>query len=369
MDASQAQELLRQGAASDHAGRAGADRAAGGAEPTNEERAAAAAVLPMAWGIHISRAVHVVAELGIADLLAGGPMTVAQLAQATQAHEPSLYRVLRLLASLGVLAEQDHRSFSLTVLGDRLRAGVPASMRSQAILTDISLRAWEPIVETVKTGKPGMEIAYGMSGFEFLAAHPDLARKFQAAMSERTAAFARSVADRYDFSPIQTVADIGGGTGTLLAAILTARRQLRGILPDRPPVAADAAGVLAAAGVADRCQIVPGDFFQGVPDGADAYILANVLHDWDDADSVRILGACRRAMAEGGRLLIVERLIPDNPADAVPVLLSDLNMLVVTGGRERTTAEYGQLLAEAGLSMAKVQPVAPPYGVIEGLAP
>jgi hypothetical protein len=127
--------------------------------------------------------------------------------------------------------------------------------------------------------------------------------------------------------------------------------------------------VLGAAGVADRCQVVPGDFFQGVPDGADAYILANVLHDWDDADSVRILGACRRAMAEDGRVLIVERLIPDDPADAVPVLLSDLNMLVITGGRERTNAEYGRLLAEAGLSLARVQPVAPPYGVIEALAP
>ena len=167
---------------------------------------------------------------------------------------------------------------------------------------------------------------------------------------------------------MRTVADIGGGKGTLLAAILRAHGHLRGVLLDRPPVVADAAGVFGAAGVADRCQIVPGDFFQGVPDGADAYILANVLHDWDDADSVRILGACRRAMAKDGRVLIVERLIPDDPADAVPVLLSDLNMLVITGGKERTNAEYGKLLAEAGLNLARVQPVAPPYGVIEGLA-
>jgi hypothetical protein len=344
-----------------------AGRAAAGADPTTQERDAAVVVLQMIWGIHISRAVHVAAALGIADLLADGPMTAAQLARAVQAHEPSLYRVLRLLASLGVLTEHDHRSFSLTMLGERLRTDAPASMRSWSMLTDISLQAWEPIIETVKTGKPGVDLVTGMGPFEFLAAHPDLARIFQAAMSERTAAFAPGVAAGYDFSAVRTVADIGGGAGTLLAAILRAHSHLHGFLLDRPPAVADAAATFAAAGVADRCQIVPGDFFQGVPGGADAYILANVLHDWDDTHAVRILAACRQAMAEGGRVLIVERLIPDDPADAVPVLLSDLNMLVLTGGRERTNAEYGQLLAEAGLKLAKVQPVAPPYGVIEGL--
>ena len=213
------------------------NREPGGAEPTTEERAAAVTVLQMIWGIHISRAVSVVAALGIADRLGDGPMTAAQLAQATQAHEPSLYRVLRLLAALGVLTEHDHRSFSLTILGERLRGDVPASMRSWALLfgdADV-LPAFEPIIEIVKTGKPAVDIAYGMGPFEFLAAHPDLARKFQAAMSERTAAFAPSVAAGYDFSPMRTVADIGGGKGTLLAAILRAHRHLRGILFDRPP--------------------------------------------------------------------------------------------------------------------------------------
>ena len=254
------------------AGRAEPVLADDGVEPTGEERAAAAAMLQMIWGMHISRAVYVAAELGVADLLAGGPMTAAQLAQATQAHEPSLYRVLRLLASLGVLTEHDHRSFGLTVLGDRLRADVPASMRSWAMLAD-SRRcpAFEPIIETVRTGRPGVDIAYGMGLFEFVAAHPDLAQGFQAAMSERTAAFAPSVATGYDFSPMRTVADIGGGKGTLLAAILQAHGHLRGILFDRPPVVADAAEVFAAAGVADRCEIVAGDFFHGVPADADAY--------------------------------------------------------------------------------------------------
>jgi orsellinic acid C2-O-methyltransferase len=340
------------------------------AEPTEEERAAAAALLQMIWGIHISRAVYVAAQLNIADNLAGGSMTSTRLADITQSHEPSLYRVLRLLASLGVLREGPNRSFSLTVLGDRLRSDTPASMRSWAMLVESlgGVRSFEPIVETVKTGKPGVDIAYGMSIFEFVAKHPDLAQGFDAAMSERTAAFAPSVAARWDFSGMRSIADIGGGKGTLLAAILSAHSHLRGVLFERPQAAADATEVLRSANLADRCEIVAGDFFAGVPDGADAYILANVLHDWDDEKAVDILANCRRAMRGDGRVLIVERLIPDDPADAVPVLLSDLNMLIFTGGQERTNAEYAQLLTNAGLRFGQVQPVASPYGIIEGLA-
>jgi hypothetical protein len=298
-------------------------------------------------------------------------MTAAQLAQATRVHEPSLYRVLRLLAALGVLTEQDDRLFGLTVLGERLQAEAPASVRSWALLVESLETAlgFEPLTEAIKTGKPSFDIAHGMNIFEFLPGHAELAQRFQPAMSERTAAFAPSVATGYDFSPMRTVADIGGGKGTLLAAILRVHRHLRGILFDLPAMVPGAEAVLREAGVEDRCQIVPGDFFQGIPEGADCYILANVLHDWDDPSSVRILSACRGAMAEDGRVLIVERLIPSEPAAAVPVLLSDLHMMVFTGGQERTNAEYGQLLAEADLKLGRVQPVASPYGVIEGLAP
>jgi hypothetical protein len=339
-------------------------------EPTEDERAAAAAVLRMIWGIHISRAVYVAAELGLADYLGDRPMTSAELAQATHTHEPSLYRVLRVLASLGVLTEQEDRSFSLTLLGERLRSDVPASMRSWAMLVESlgGVRAFEPIMETVRTGTPGVDLAHGMSIFEFVETHPQLAKGFHAAMSERTAQFAPSVAAGYDFSAMRTVADIGGGKGTLLAAILRANRHLHGVLFDLPAVVANAPEVLRTSGVADRCDIVPGDFFATVPEGADAYIMANVLHDWDDARSVHILRNCRAAMATGGRALIVERLIPDDPASALPVLLSDMNMLVFTGGQERTNAEYGKLLTEAGLNPGRVLPFASPYGVIEGLA-
>jgi SAM-dependent methyltransferase len=341
----------------------------GATEPTEEERAAAARLLPMIWGLHISRAVYLAAELGIADLLAAGPRTAAALARATQADEQALYRVLRLLAALGVLTEPEPGSFGLTVLGDRLRSDVPASMRNWAMLADtVGFRSYEPILEAARTGRTGAEIAYGGTPFERLRGDAQRAARFDAAMSERTAAFAPSVAASYDFSGMGVIADIGGGQGTLLAAILRRHRQLRGLLFEMPDVAERAASVLLEAGVTDRCEITAGDFFAGVPAGADGYILANVLHDWDDAQCVRILQECRRAMAPGGRVLIIERLIPDDPREAVPVLLSDLNMLLVTGGQERTNDEYGALLAAAGLRPGRIQPVAAPYGVIEGSA-
>ncbi len=352
------------------AGTAGNRRPSSSAvEPTEEERAAAAKLLQMIWGLHVSRAVYLAAELGVADLLATGTRTAAGLAKATQTNEPALYRVLRLLAALGVLTEPEPRSFGLTVLGDRLRSDVPASMRNWAMLADtVGFDAYEPILDAARTGKTGLEIAYGVTTFERLHGDAQRAARFDATMSERTAAFAPSVAAAYDFAGMRVIADIGGGQGTLLAAILRRHEHLRGVVFEVPDVARRAVSVLREAGVADRCEIVAGDFFAGVPDGADGYILANVLHDWDDSRAVQILQACRHAMGTRGRVLIVERLIPDDPREAVPVLLSDLNMLLLSGGQERTNAEYGELLAAAGLRPGRIQPVATPYGVIEGLA-
>ena len=338
------------------------------APPTEAERVAAVQLLPMVWGIHISRAIYAVAELGIADLLAAGPASSAELSRATGTHEPSLYRVLRLLAALGVFAEPEPRRFELTLLGDRLRSDAPAGMRSWAMLLETigGIRPFEHILDTVRTGKPGAGIALGTDIFSFFAQHPQHAAGFDAAMSERTAAYAPSVAATCDFSDLRKVIDVGGGKGTLLVEILRRHPHLQGIVFEAPAVAARAEAVLDAADLGDRCEVLAGDFFTAVPPGADCYILANVLHDWDDARAVEILGNCRRAMAGAGRVLIVERLIPDDPADAVPTLLSDINMLILTGGQERTNDEYGGLLAAAGLRLTAVRRVAAPYGVIEG---
>ena len=352
-----------------------APAAAGGAArpsprpaPTESERAAATAMLRIIWGIHSSRAVYAAARLGIADLLADGPVSSAELARVTGSHQPSLYRVLRLLAALDVFDEVEPGSFGLTVLGDRLRSDAPAGMRSWAIFLEAvgGVLPFEHILDTIRTGTPGIDIAFGMGIFEFLAQHPGNAATFDAAMSERTAAFAPSVADSYDFSDIRSIVDVGGGKGTLLAEILRRHSHLHGTLFETAAVAARAEAVLDGADLADRCELLAGDFFEHVPPGADCYVLANVLHDWDDQQAIDILRNCHRSMVGGGRVLIVERLIPDEPGDAVATLLSDINMLVITGGRERTNAEYADLLELAGLRIGTVRPVAFPYGIIEG---
>jgi O-methyltransferase domain len=337
--------------------------------PTEAEGAAAAQLLPLVWGLHTARAVYAVAELGIADLIADGQASSAELSRATATHEPSLYRVLRLLAAQGVFEEHERRRFSLTVLGQRLRTGAPAGMRSWATFLEAlgGLGPFEHILDTIRTGRPGTETTLGTGIFGFLAQHPEQAAIFDAAMSERTAAFAPSVAGACGFADVRTVVDVGGGKGTLLVEILRRHPHLQGILFEAPTVAARAEAVLDAADLGDRCEVLAGDFFAAVPPGADCYILANVLHDWDDARAVAILASCRQAMARAGRVLIVERLIPDDPGQAVPTLLSDVNMLVLTGGQERTNAEYGALLGAAGLSLAAVRPVAFPYGVLEGV--
>jgi O-methyltransferase domain len=341
-----------------------------GAQSTEPDRVAAATLLRLIWGVHVSRAVYAVAELGIADLLTGGPVSTEELARVTRTHEPSLYRVLRLLAALGVFDEPHPRCFSLTVLSERLRSGQPAGMRSWATFLDAlgALRPFEQILDTIKTGRSGFDAAFGMGVFDFLAEHPENAAAFDAAMSERTAAFAPSVADACDFSDIRTVVDVGGGQGTLLAEILRKHGHLHGILLETPAVAARAGALLDAADIADRSEVLAGNFFEQVPDRADCYVLANVLHDWDDARATEILRNCRRSMARAGKVLIIERLIPEDGSDAVPALLSDINMLVITGGQERTNGEYGQLLRASGLKPGRIQPVAFPYGVIEGVA-
>jgi hypothetical protein len=323
----------------------------------------------MIWGTHISRAVYVAAELGIADLLADGPLGSSELARRTGTHAQSLHRVLRLLAALGVLEQDDGGAFGLTIIGERLRADAPAGLRSWATFLDAigAIRGFEHILETVRTARPGFDLAQGTTLFESLDAHPDRAAAFDAAMSERTAAFAPSVADGWDFSDIRTVVDVAGGQGILLAGILRRHPHLEGVLFELPAVAARAGAVLDGRVVADRCQVIPGDFFARVPDGADCYILANVLHDWNDTEGTLILRNCRRAMARHGTVLIVERRIRERDGDAIPALLSDINMLVITGGRERTDAEYAELLNAAGLRLGGITPVAFPYCVIEGV--
>ena len=311
-------------------------------------------------GYRMSQAVYVAARLGIPDLLAEGPRDVEELAHKTGTHAPSLRRVLAALASVGVLDKVGPRQFALTEVGLGLRTGVPGSARASVLflLNESHWRPWGHLLQTVRTGQTAFELAHGVGLFEFLAQHPVEADLFNKGMAGNSPAHARLVASSYDFSQLRTVVDVAGGRGRLLATILESNAHLRGILFDLPQVVEDARQLIGDAGVADRCAFVGGSFFEAVPEGGDAYILRNIIHDWQDDQAVAILATCRRAMADDARLVLVERYVADDPREAPLVHHADLEMLVNVGGVERTTDEYATLLARSGFRLARAIPLA-----------
>jgi O-methyltransferase domain/Dimerisation domain len=305
-------------------------------------------------GYQVSQAIHVAAALGIADLLAGGPRDSDDLAAATKSDARALYRLLRALAAVGVLREEEGRRFSLTSLGDGLRSDSEAPVGGWAafIGRPSYWRAWGALLHSVRTGENAFRHVNDADVWTYRAAHPEEAAIFDRAMADLTLRSHASVMQAYDFGSFGTVVDVGGGQGAFLAALLPAHPGMRGILLDLPNAVAAAAAVFAAAGVADRCEAVAGDFFAAVPEGGDAYVLRAVLHDWEDEEAAAILATCRRAMRPDSAVVIIERDL--GPSNAKPdAKLSDLNMLVAPGGRERSVAEYGDLLAGAGLSLAE----------------
>ena len=326
---------------------------------------AQAALLQMTNGYWTTQVIYTAAKLGIADQLADGPQNVETLARVTETHAPSLYRLMRTLGGLGLVTEDADGQFSTTSLGRCLATGTPGALRARAILNGEDwYTAWGGLLESVRTGETAFDHVAGRSFFEHLAESPRSAAVFNEAMASSTESAARAVAAAYDFSPFTTVVDVGGGSGAFLTGLLQSRPELRGVLVDLPNVAPAAERLLADAGVADRCEVVAGDFFQSVPVGGDVYILSWVIHDWDDARSISILQNCRRAMADHARLLILEQVIPpgDGPSFAK---LYDLHMLVLSGGRERTEGEYRELLAAADLELTNVIPTEVPRNVIE----
>lgn len=325
-----------------------------------------AQVVQMAMGYVVSRALYVCAKLGLADLLAGGPRNSDDLAAQCGANPGALFRLLRAMASLGLFTEVSPRRFALTPMGHALRSDAPGKARS-TVMALAGVWAWAAFGEfehAVRTGMPGAEKAVGMNMFDYFAQHPDEAALFNDAMIGVHGEEPAAVAEAFDFSGIGTLVDVGGGTGNLIAAILRATPGLRGILFDMPHVADAATRRIADLGLADRCSVQPGSFFDAVPAG-DAYILSHIIHDWDEQRCLRILGNCRRA-APGARVLIVEMVIP--PGDAPhPGKLLDLMMLNAPGGMERTAEEYRSLLAKADYRLSRIVPTGSPVSVIEGL--
>ena len=327
-----------------------------------------AQLIEMGTAYLVSRVIFVAAKLGLADKLAEEPKSAADLAEATGTHARSLHRLMRTLASLGVLSEHADGVFALTPLGEALKTGAPGAARS----TILSLagqwiwRAWEEFPHSVETGETGMEKVWGMPIFEFLEKHPQEASYFSEAMVGFHGDEPPAVAAAYDFSDFGTIVDVGGATGNLLTTILAQHPKPRGVLFDLPHVVGDASTFIEERGLTDRLKIEAGNFFETVPVGGDAYLLSHIIHDWSEDQCLTILGNCREAMKPGSSLLIIESVLPagDTPH---PGKMLDMVMLAIPGGEERTEQEYGTLLGKAGLRLQQVVPTNSAVSVVEAV--
>ena len=314
----------------------------------------------LANGYQVTQAIHVAASLGIADLLRDGPQDSETLAAATASHAPSLHRVLRALASVGVLHEDDHGGFALTAIGACLRFDAPEPVGGWAAFvgSPSHWQAWGNLLHGVRTGENAFRAVHGTDVWDYRAQHPQESAIFDGAMTAIMLRANRHLLEAYDFGRFATVVDVGGGRGAFLNAILAAHPGLRGVLFDQPHVVAGAV-------VGDRCEVVAGSFFDAVPAGADAYVLKAVIHDWEDDDAVHILRRCRTAIPDQGALLVVERDLGAANENS-EVKLADLNLMVGPGGRERTRGEFATLFAAGGFALERTTPTAIGLSVFEG---
>ncbi|HXV83106.1 MAG TPA: methyltransferase [Candidatus Binatia bacterium] len=322
----------------------------------------------MANGYCQAKALQVAAELGVADLIAETPKTADQLAKTVGANSDALYRLLRALASLGIFKEDHDGRFENTPLSEPLRTGVPGSARDYVInfSHDVFFLAWAKFMDVIKTGKPSFKEVNGYDQWEYFHRHPEVGERFNKQMSARTAQVASALLEAYDFSQFKTLIDIGGGLGTVLAAIVEKYPHLHGCLYDQASVIEGAKSFLDAKGVLSRCDLVSGDFLQSVPKGFDAYLMKSILHDWQDGQALEILKQCRAAMDKNGTLLIIDAVISRDNAPH-PGKWKDLFMLVCYGSRERTEEEFRNLLRQAGFELKRVIALPLPDALIEAV--
>jgi len=314
----------------------------------------------------MSRAVYIIAKLGIPDLLKDGPKTTNELAAATTTHAPSLYRVLRALASVGVLKTKDEGKFEVTPMSELLVTNAPGSLRWFMIseLGQEHFPAWGNLMHSVKTGEIAFDNFFNMNIWEYFAKNPQDGALFNDSMSGLTAATNDAITSVYDFSGFGKVVDVGGGHGGLVTGILKKNPNLKAVVFDAPEVISGTQEKIAAAGLSDRCETLSGDFFQSVPSGGDAYLLKWIIHDWDDEKSIRILKNCRQHMSADSRLIVVDTVVPETDEPHFSKFF-DLNMLVMTGGKERTETEFRQLFQSAGFKLLRVIPTDLPTSIVE----
>lgn len=325
-------------------------------------------MVEMMSGYWVSQALYVAARLGLADLLKDGPRTFEELAQASSTDAPTLYRLLRALASIGVFAEEEKGRFKLTTLAETLRTG-PGSVRAMVLHLGErpSWDAWGDLLRSVQTGETAFPRVNGIDVFPYYAEHPESQEPFNQAMTEASEVMSQAVTEAYDFSQFERVVDVGGGHAGLMTAILkSSSNATTGTVFDLPEVVEGARSRIEAEGLAGRCETAAGNFFDSVPEGGDAYTLKMIIHDWDDEHALTILRNIHRAMKAEGKLLVIEQVIPEGNEPSFSKL-SDLHMLVMTGGHERTAAEYGKLFEEAGFELTRVIPTQSIMSIVEGV--
>lgn len=326
------------------------------------------ALVQMLTGAWTTQLVAAVARLGIPDELAiAQPQSSEQLARKVGADSGALYRVMRALSSLGVFADLGSGQYALTPIGERLRSGQPGSMRDffLAETDDVHRRSWDALVNAIRSGLPQPSAVFGASVFDYYAKHVEEGQQFGRAMENVSAMSAHGVVANYDFSGARLIIDVGGGNGSFLRAVLRQHPQATGVVVDLPYMESQAVASIEHDGLQNRCRFEARDMFEAVSSGGDIYLLRFILHDWNDAESRRILKTVRTAIRPGGRVLVVEMLVPEANEPGF-VQLMDINMLVMTGGRERTAAEYGDLYAAAGLRLLRTIPTGTPFLIVEG---
>ena len=325
------------------------------------------ALFEMATAYWLSQAIYVAAKLGIADLLRDGPRSCAALATSTGSDAPSLFRLMRALSSMGVFAHLSRDRFALSRLAERLQTDVHGSLRAMVItIGEIHYQACGSLLHSVRTGSPAFNTVFGASLFDYLQRNVDAADTFNQGMANVSSMLAYAVLMAYDFGGISSIVDVGGGQGKLLEKILQFTPDITGTVFDTASTIERAKQSIGNDAWNRRCSYVIGDFFSSVPQAADAYLLCGVIHDWDEPRAVRILKNCRRAMAAKGRVLIVDMVVPDTDAMSFSKLL-DLNMLAMTGGRERTNGEFHALLDAADYKLTRIIPTMAPQSIIEAV--
>ena len=338
-------------------------------QPMGQQLPPQAIIAQMSMGFIVSQAISVASKLYIADHLKDGAKTTAELAELTGTHEPSLYRLMRGLASTGVFQKGEDGRFSNSVLSEFLRSDHPESFRAASHMI-CDHEHWRPhgnMLQSVKTGEIAFEYTFGMPVFPYYAQNPEPAQVFDNAMTSFGYSIANAVAAAYDFSEARTIADIGGGHGILLATILKNNPEAKGILFDQPQVLEGADKILESINVSERVEKTSGDFFSAIPVEADIYLMKFIIHDWNDEQSVTILNNLAESAKPGSKVLLVESVVEEDDNAPSMSKVMDLNMLVMTGGKERTEKEYAELFEKTGFRLVKVHPTPSPMQIVEAV--